>query len=237
MERIVYSFLFISLTVFGFPGTVESRSNARLYLEAQCRTSIYHDLCVETLLPYVTKSVLSPQKLAQISLAVCLLKARQTKEYVNMVAKHFNEGKHYGENQAIKECLHQVDNGVNQITLSVKEFQQMGKDEEDNFVLHEGNVQSWVSAALTNVDMCIDGLSGDGSVRSREKAIIKVKLLNVKQLASNSLLLFTRFASRHRASHIAGIIRLRHSSVVHLFRPSSSSEEDPQINKSAIARV
>lgn len=201
MARIVYFLLFISLTMLGFSCMIESRSSARVYLEAQCRTSVYHDLCVETLLPFVTKTVLSPQQLARISLVVCLSKARQTREYVKTMAKQFNESKHFGENQAIQECLQQINSGVNQITLSVKEFQQIGKDGEGNFVLHEGNVQSWVSAALTNVDVCIDGLLGDG-IPSREKSIIRAKFLNVKQLASNSLSLFTRFASRHRASHI-----------------------------------
>ncbi|KAJ0797717.1 putative pectinesterase [Helianthus annuus] len=196
MAQIVLSILFIFLTMLGFSGTVESSSGARMYLEAQCRTSIYRELCVETLLPYVTKNALGPQQLARVSLAVCLTKARQTKEYVDMVAKRFNKS-----DQAIEECLHQINNGVNQITLSVKEFQQIGKDGEENFVLHEGNVQSWVSAGLTDVDMCIDGLLGDG-FGGREKAMIKAKLLNVKQLASNSLSLFNRFASRHRASHI-----------------------------------
>ncbi|KAK9056256.1 hypothetical protein SSX86_027346 [Deinandra increscens subsp. villosa] len=201
MSQIVVYVFFISLTMFAFSGPVDSSSSARAYLEAQCRTSIYHDLCVETLLPYVTKTILSPQQLAQVSLAVCLSKARQTKEYVAMVVKRFNESKRVGDNQAVEECLRQIDSGVSQITLSVKEFQRMGKDGEEKFVLHEGNVQSWVSAGLTDVDMCIDGISGDG-IGGREKAMIKAKLLNVKQLASNSLSLFSRFASRHRASHI-----------------------------------
>lgn len=196
MAQIVLSLMFLSLTIFGFSGSVESSSSARAYLEAQCRTSIYRNLCVETLLPYVSKTGLGPQPLAQVSLIVCLSKARQTKEYVNMLVKRLNES-----DQAIEECLHHINNGVNQITLSVKEFQQMGKDDEEKFVLHESNVQSWVSVGLTDVDMCIDGLLGDG-IKGREKAIIKAKFLNVKQLASNSLSLFNRFASRHRASRI-----------------------------------
>ncbi|KAI3520624.1 hypothetical protein L1887_10074 [Cichorium endivia] len=54
-----------------------------------------------------------------------------------------------------------MNNGVNQITLSVKEFQLLGKDVEKNFPFHEDNMKNWISAALTNVDMCIDGILGD----------------------------------------------------------------------------
>ncbi|PWA61399.1 Pectinesterase inhibitor [Artemisia annua] len=201
MAQIVYSLLFFTIMIFGFSGTVESRSAARVYLEAQCRTTLYRDLCVRTLLPYASKDVLGPQQLAQVSLVVCLSKARTTKEYVNMVAKHFNETRSSGDNTAVEECLRQINYGVDQITLAVKEFQKMGKDREENFVSHEGNVVSWISAALTNADLCVDGLLGDG-IGGREKATIKVKFMNVKQLASNSLAMFNRFTSRHRASHI-----------------------------------
>ncbi|KAI3681579.1 hypothetical protein L6452_36379 [Arctium lappa] len=201
MAQLLLSFLLLSLTFFGFSGMAESRSGARVYLEAQCRTVVYHDLCVKTLLPYVGKTVPGPQQIAKISLAVCLSKARLTKAYVNMVANKFNRTKNFGDYQAVDSCLSQISNGVNQITLSVKEFQKMGKDGEQNFMLHEGNVQSWVSAALTDADMCIDGLLGDG-IGGRDKAMIKAMILNVKQLASNSLGLFNRYTMRHRASRI-----------------------------------
>nr|XP_043618976.1 pectinesterase inhibitor 7-like [Erigeron canadensis] len=210
MARIALTLLFFSLPIFfGFLGIimVESKSGARVYLEAQCRTAVYRDLCIETLLPYVSKkTMLGPQQLARVSLAVCLMKAKQTKEYVNMVAKHLNEttkSTSHGNNnnQAVEECLRQINDGVDQITRSVREFQLMGKDGEENFVQHEGNVQSWVGAALTNADLCIDGLLGDG-IGGKEKAIIKAKFLNVKHHASNSLAMFNRFTLRHRASHI-----------------------------------
>ncbi|KAI3495042.1 hypothetical protein L1887_37165 [Cichorium endivia] len=201
MAQTVFSFLVLSLIFFGFLGTVESRSVARVYLEAQCRTAIYRDLCVETLLPYVGKTVPGPQQLARISLAVCLSKARKTKEYVDMVAKQLNKTKNFGDSQALEECARQMNNGVNQITLSVKEFQLLGKDAEENFPFHEDNMQNWISAALTNVDMCIDGILGD-MIRGKDKAIMKAKILNVKQLASNSLALLNRYTLRHRASQI-----------------------------------
>lgn len=75
----------------------------------------------------------------------------------------------------------------------------MGKDGDENFIWHESNVQSWLSAALTDITTCIDGVLGDG-VGRREKVMIKARFLNVKQLASNSLMMFSRFTTRYRAS-------------------------------------
>ncbi|KAL4567173.1 hypothetical protein LXL04_022747 [Taraxacum kok-saghyz] len=193
-------FLIFSLTIFGFLGTAESRSRARMYIQAQCQPTLYFDLCVRTLLPYTTKELPSPQRLAQITLTTCLVKARFTKVYVDMIAKQYNKTTNHEEYQALEDCLNQINNGVNQITQSVKEIQQMGIDGEEKFVWHESNVKSWVSAALTDTTTCMDGFLGD-EVGSREKRMIKARFLNVKQLASNSLGMFNRFTARHRASH------------------------------------
>nr|XP_043620290.1 pectinesterase inhibitor 9-like [Erigeron canadensis] len=210
MAQYFLCFLVISLTIFAFSiTTVESRSRARMYLELQCRSALYPDLCVETLLPYVSRSGLpSPQMLSQISLATCLSKARYTKTYLNMIAKKLlvnetgssvDESSEYNY-QAIEECLRQINDGVNQITHSFKELQQIGKDGDEKFVWHESNVQTWVSAALTDATTCIDGLLGDGMISRRDIMMIKARFLNVKQLASNSLAMFSRFTTRYRAS-------------------------------------
>nr|XP_043618977.1 pectinesterase inhibitor 9-like [Erigeron canadensis] len=200
MAKNCFSFVVFLLTIYGFLTIVESRSRARVYLESQCRPAMYPDLCVRTLLPYVDKTgVISPQRIAQISLATCLSKARVTKNYVDMVAKKLNETGSFGDYQALEECSRQIENGVSQITQSFKELQQIAKDGDENFVWHESNVLSWVSAALTDVTTCIDGIVGDGISR-RDRAMMKARFLNVKQLASNSLLMFTRFTTRYRAA-------------------------------------
>ncbi|KAF1002330.1 hypothetical protein AG4045_021509 [Apium graveolens] len=87
-----------------------------------------------------------------------------------------------------------------QVALSsVKEFRQMSVDGEKQFLWHESNVQSWVSAALTDATACIDGFS-TYSINSRVKATIKAKVLNVAQVTSNALALFNGYTARQRAS-------------------------------------
>ncbi|XP_076891447.1 pectinesterase inhibitor 9-like [Bidens hawaiensis] len=200
MSHLVLHLLLISFTIFGFSPIVESRSRARMYLELQCRSALYRDLCVQTLLPYVTKTGLpDPQLLAQISLASCLSKARFTKTYLNMAAKKLNETNNIGNDQAVEECLRQINDGVSQITQSFKELQQIRKDGDENFGWHESNVVSWVSAALTGTETCVDGILA-GGVGKGEQAMIKARVVNVKQLASNSLAMFSRFTMRYRAS-------------------------------------
>ncbi|KAL8235667.1 hypothetical protein R6Q59_016748 [Mikania micrantha] len=75
----------------------------------------------------------------------------------------------------------------------------IGKDGDENLMWHESNVETWVSAALTDATTCIDGILG-GGINNRELVMIKARLLNVKQMASNSLAMFSRFTTRYRAS-------------------------------------
>nr|XP_043635395.1 pectinesterase inhibitor 9-like [Erigeron canadensis] len=185
-QMMIISLLFLSLTILGFLGTVESRSSARTYLETQCQPTLYADLCVRTLLPYAEKNELpSPQKIAQISLTTCLDKARFLKTYVDKLAKeyYYNKMKNPEEHQNLAECLQQIKNRVNQITQSVKKLQKMGHDGEENFAR-----QSWVRAAQTDTTICIDGFS-ENEFGSKAKSMIKERFLNVKQLASNCLVL------------------------------------------------
>ncbi|XP_076891479.1 pectinesterase inhibitor 9-like [Bidens hawaiensis] len=204
MSQTLISFILISFTIFVFSTRVESSSRARMYVDSQCKSTRYPDICVQTLLPYVSKRGLpNPQLQAQISLATCLSMGRFTKSYVRMVANKLNETDNTGltgKNQAIQECVDQIDDGVKQITQSFKELQRIGKDGDERFMWHESNVQTWVSAALTGVTSCFDGILGNG-ISEREKALIQARILKVKQLASNSLALFTRFTTRYRASH------------------------------------
>ncbi|KAI8030579.1 hypothetical protein LOK49_LG01G01327 [Camellia lanceoleosa] len=63
-----------------------------------------------------------------------------------------------------------------------------GKGKGKDFLWHMSNVETWVSAALTDENTCLDGFSGralDGNV----KASIKARVTNVAQVTSNALAL------------------------------------------------
>ncbi|KAK9076441.1 hypothetical protein SSX86_004775 [Deinandra increscens subsp. villosa] len=200
MAHTFLSLLILILTIFTLNPTVKCGSRARAYVESQCRPTLYTDLCTRTLLPFATKTnTPDPEQLARISLTTCLFKARLTKAYVNTVDKAFDKTKNARYYEAVTECLSQINDGVTQITQSVKEQKRMMRDGEKDFSWHESNVETWVSTALTDVTACLDRIS-DRAIGGKEKGLIKAKVLNVKHLASNSLALFNRFATRHRES-------------------------------------
>lgn len=201
MAQVSLSIIFLLLTIFCATSTadrtVQRHSRARAFVQAQCRSTQFPKLCFESLFGHVNVTMQSQRQLAQIALTVSLAKARYTSAYVTGVAEHFSQtrGSDY---QAVKDCLRQINDGVGQIALSIKELGQMDRDGEGAFFWHESNVKSWISAAQTDASTCIDGFSGH-AVGGKIKATIKAKVLNVAQVTSNALALFNRFAARHRA--------------------------------------
>ena len=131
-------------------------------------------------------------------MSVSLARALYTRAYVTKVAKLLQQTS-TPDYFAVQDCLNQINDGVTQIAQSVKEFRQMSIDGEKQFLWHESNVQSWVSAALTDATTCIDGFSAY-TIRGKVKATIKAKVLNVAQVTSNALALFNGYTARHRAS-------------------------------------
>ncbi|XP_047951407.1 pectinesterase inhibitor 9-like [Salvia hispanica] len=176
-----------------------ARSRARAFIESQCETTLYSNLCVRCLSPYVSSfsKTLSHRQLAQTALKVTLAKAETTQAYITQVAQRLNRTKG-PQIRSVRECLDQINDGVDQLTRSIKEAQHIKEGEESSeFTWHASNVQTWMSTALTDASMCIDGISGR-TIGGKTKALIKARVLNLQQVTSIALALFNRFAARFR---------------------------------------
>ncbi|KAK6140998.1 hypothetical protein DH2020_025265 [Rehmannia glutinosa] len=203
------SFFFLSLLLFTLVRAdrpiLHRRSRARAFIELQCQTTLYPDLCVRCLSYYVNNftTTLSHQQLAQFALKVSLVKAESTQTYVTEVAKELKRRK-ANDYQSVKECLDQINDGVEQLSNSIKETQKIKENGETiDFPWHASNVQTWMSTALTDASTCIDGFSGR-AIGGKTKAMIKAKVLNLQQVTSNALALFNRLLQRllqHRLLH------------------------------------
>ena len=97
----------------------------------------------------------------------------------------------------MKDCVENMSDSVDRLSRSVRELDSMGRAVGQDFMWHMSNVQTWVSAALTDENTCMDGFAGgamDGSV----KTAVRRRVLNVAQVTSNALALVNQFAARHK---------------------------------------
>ncbi|KAI3468891.1 hypothetical protein Pfo_025554 [Paulownia fortunei] len=173
-----------------------SNPEATDFIKAECRATRYPALCVQCLSNYSTTIQQNQRQLAQAALSVSLVRAQSAASFVSELGRMRGmKPKEYG---AVKDCIENMGDTVDQLSRSMKELGGMGRVAGQDFNWHVSNVQTWVSAALTNENTCLDGFAGaamDGNV----KVAIRRRVLNCAQVTSNALALVNRFAARHKA--------------------------------------
>ncbi|PKI65767.1 hypothetical protein CRG98_013839 [Punica granatum] len=190
---LVLSFLSIS-SASTTTVTKSSAAVAANFIKAQCGATEYPALCVESLSAYANTIGQSPQELAQAALSVSIGRAKAAKGYVTRSAKL--SGLKKREVAAIKDCLEEIGDSVDRLSRSAEEMKKVkGSKGQEEFVWHVSNVETWVSAALTDDNTCMDGFSGK-ALNGNLKASIRSRIVNVAQVTSNALALVTRFASK-----------------------------------------
>ncbi|XVF13309.1 hypothetical protein REPUB_Repub08aG0197600 [Reevesia pubescens] len=191
---LVFSFAFYMAGMAASASTSTSNSSPTDYIVTSCKATRYPALCVECLSGYASAIGQNKQHLAQTALSVGLSRAQSAAAFVAKMTQM--RGIKPRERQAVKDCIENMGDTVDRLSQSVKELGHMGRAVGQDFMLHMSNVQTWVSAALTDENTCLDGFAGsvmDGNI----KIAIRRRVVHVAQVTSNALALVNRFAARH----------------------------------------
>lgn len=198
MAKVVIIFLLILLYNFhrATPDTDNSNPQATDFIKAECRATRYPSLCVQCLANYTATIQLNQRQLARAALNVSLTRAQSVAAFISRVVKI--KGMKPGEARAVRDCVENMGTTVDQLSRSMTELGSMGpRVVGQDFNWRVNNVQTWVSAALTNENTCLEGFGGvdmDGSV----KVAIRRRVLDCARVTSNALALVNRFAARHK---------------------------------------
>ncbi|KAM7258256.1 hypothetical protein ACFE04_013997 [Oxalis oulophora] len=192
--------LFSLLIVVIFAGSsIADYSTPSDFITTSCKATRYPSLCVECLSSYASLIKRSDHHLAHTALKVSLTSSKSASTFVSKMVK--SKGIKPREYRAVKDCVETIDNTVDRLNESVKELGQMdGVVGKEEFLWHMSNVQTWVSAALTNANTCLDGFA-DRSMNGNVKTVIGKRVTHVTQVTSNGLALVNRFASRHKVAN------------------------------------
>ncbi|KAK4273421.1 hypothetical protein QN277_021828 [Acacia crassicarpa] len=96
----------------------------------------------------------------------------------------------YREQVAIQDCKELLDFSVSELAWSLGEMRTIRAG--DDSVDYDGDLQAWLSAALSNQDTCLEGFEGTDR---RLQGYISGSLTQVTQLISNVLALYTQLHS------------------------------------------
>ncbi|GMP88669.1 hypothetical protein CsSME_00040567 [Camellia sinensis var. sinensis] len=111
----------------------------------------------------------------------------------NMLKLKTLKGLKATDSEVLKDCLGHVEESVDKLSQSVREIKFLGQVKGDKFVFHKGNMQTWTSAALTEIDDCEEGLSSK-AIDSKIKGSIQGQVTDAKKLISNALATMNQLA-------------------------------------------
>ncbi|KAG7584844.1 Pectinesterase inhibitor domain [Arabidopsis thaliana x Arabidopsis arenosa] len=193
-KNTIFLVLLLSITIFQSSSATPNR-----FIVSSCQTTQYPLVCVHTLSAYATKiRHNNDQDLAQTALTISLARAKSVSIFVAKLTKEAPRLKRR-EYLAIKDCIEVLGNSVDRLAQSVKELGRAGHAvASEDFMWKMSNVQTWVSAALTDETTCLDGFS-ERAMGGKVKRLIRFRVVHVAQVTSNALALVNQFAEKRSA--------------------------------------
>lgn len=159
------------------------------FIRTSCGLTPYPRLCFATLSSHSSTIQTSPKRLAYKALSVSLIGARRTHALMSNLS--LGHGMKRREVGAMKDCVKTVSDSVDQLRRSLKEMEHLGGPDLE---FQMSNIRTWVSAALTDDDTCMDGFADDAA-KGEIKDIVRRHVLKIARLTSNALALVTNLAS------------------------------------------
>ena len=171
-------------------------TNGTDFIRTSCGTTLYPELCYNSLSRYANAIQQNPAQLAKVSISVSLAKARRMAAYVSNLARQADYGSDHRAASALHDCFTNFDDAVDEIRGSLKQMRQLRAAGAGgvSFRFQMSNVQTWMSAALTDEDTCTDGFEdvADGPL----KTDVCDRVGKVHKFTSNALALVNSYVEK-----------------------------------------
>lgn len=165
--------------------TIPSKSNYtqtfKNYIKTSCNFTTYPSICYKTLSPYATKIEADPLKLCNVSLSLALKAAKSASSAISKILKK-NNLTEIAE-QVVQDCFGNVKDSIGELKDSLDAMGDLGGVDRKFQI---SNVQTWVSASITNDQTCSDGfdeMNVDSTLTDKMRKIV----LDVARKTSNAL--------------------------------------------------
>jgi pectinesterase inhibitor-like protein len=170
------------------------------FIRSSCNATLYPDICYTSLSRYANAVQQNPGQLARIAIAVSFSKVHRTASYLSNLTREADYSGSSRAALALHDCFSNLDDAVDEIRGSLKQMRQIGAvgtgagAGADSFLFQMSNVQTWMSAALTDEETCTDGFQDveDCPV----KADVQNRVSKVKKFTSNALALVNGYAQK-----------------------------------------
>ncbi|XP_011010937.1 PREDICTED: 21 kDa protein-like isoform X2 [Populus euphratica] len=176
---------------FYFDSSLAARATPQSSIEfirTSCSTTIYPKLCYASLSIHSSTIQTSPKLLANAALNVTLSSAKSTSAKMSTLSQR--HGLKPREVSAMEDCVEELSDAVYELKNSIDE---MSHAKKSNFRLMINDVQTWVSAALTDESTCSDGFERN-AMNGNLKTAVRGRIVHLAQLTSNALALIDNYS-------------------------------------------
>ncbi|GAA0174483.1 hypothetical protein LIER_41727 [Lithospermum erythrorhizon] len=161
----------------------DNTTTTESFIKSSCAVTLYPKVCIESLSPYSDYIQTSSLALVNAALNATLKGSQETLNIISELSKGKNLG--HREAEAISDCVENLKDSVYELQDGMIQMKDIdGNDFQEKML----NVLTWVSAALTDEDTCMDGFEGD-EMDVKIKSSIGINIFKVAQLTSNALAL------------------------------------------------
>ncbi|CAL9075840.1 pectinesterase inhibitor 9 [Musa acuminata AAA Group] len=196
MDRSTLAFVLLAAAICVPASCLTSATSSPAeFVRDSCRGTRYPALCEQSLVAYAPAVHRSKRELARAALAVSADRARSASAFVSRMSSGGQKKVRSREAGAVRDCIETMHDSVDQLQQSMEEMGRMGRARSPRFAWHLSNVQTWVSAALTDETTCLDGISQYAGPAVR--AAIRKKVVDVARVTSNALALVNQLGPRN----------------------------------------
>ncbi|MED6180422.1 hypothetical protein PIB30_010052 [Stylosanthes scabra] len=166
------------------------------FIRTSCNGTLYPDVCYTSLSRYANAVQQDPGQLARVAISVTLSKVHRTASYVSNLTRDADYTADTRATSALHDCFSNLDDAVDEIRGSLKQMRQIGAagTGAESFLFQMSNVQTWMSAALTDEETCTEGFQDVADCPV--KAEVCDRVTKVKQFTSNALALVNSYANK-----------------------------------------
>ncbi|XP_010259553.1 PREDICTED: 21 kDa protein-like [Nelumbo nucifera] len=158
------------------------------YVREACSVTRYPDVCIHSLASFSNAAKRNPRWWARAAVSVTLREAKCVAQYL---AKLKKRGHLRGRSRvALADCIECFQDTIYNLHKSLGELRTL---QSRTFERQMGDVETWMSATLTDEDTCLEGF-GDQEGRQIRSSLSN-RVLNVTYMTSNALALVTKLAS------------------------------------------
>ncbi|CAA7043681.1 unnamed protein product [Microthlaspi erraticum] len=207
------TFLFISRSTSAvhIPPPLNTTTNDLDFIRTSCNATLYPQVCFTSLAGYASAVQASPARLAKLAIGVSLSQAKSTAAYLSKLSRSaavttsstttkYSDG-HQTASAAIRDCVSNVEDAVDEMRGSLRQLRDINggvaasRRSAETFRFQMSNVQTWMSAALTDEDTCTDGFESMDEAGGIIKSTVCDRVEEVKRLTSNALALVNTYAN------------------------------------------